>query len=56
MSEVHEARMELASWFVVMLDDLDADQVDDPDAIEMLKAMIAQAFTDWRIITEYGPA
>jgi hypothetical protein len=52
--DAHGARMELASWFAKMLEELDEDHVTDPEAILNLKAWIAKAFADWRIATGSG--
>ncbi len=46
--------MELASWFVKMLEELDEDFVDDPAAIEDLQGRVAKAFAEWRVKWGYG--
>lgn len=50
----HEARMELASWFAKMLEELDEDHVTNPEAILNLKGRVARAFAEWRMATGYG--
>jgi hypothetical protein len=54
MTEGHEARMELASWFSKMLEELDEDHVNDPAAILNLRDRVAEAFAEWRVATGYG--
>jgi hypothetical protein len=46
--------MELGKWFMTMLDELDEDSVDDADAINKLRGMVAEAFATWRLETGYG--
>ena len=47
--------MELRIWFVKMLNELDDGSVD-PEAIEKLRGMIADAFAQWHVETGYGSA
>ena len=54
MSDAFEARMELGSWFMQVLNEIDQDHVEDPSAIEKLKGMVAEAFAQWRLDTGYG--
>ncbi|PWU18883.1 MAG: hypothetical protein C5B48_14300 [Candidatus Rokuibacteriota bacterium] len=54
--DVHEAKMDLGNWFAKMLDELDEDAVDDPDAIMELKGRIANAFAEWRMASGWGIA
>jgi hypothetical protein len=54
MSDAFDARMELGTWFMKMLNEIDQDHVEDAAAIEKLKGMIAEAFAQWRIDTGYG--
>lgn len=50
----HEARMALGTWFMTMVDELEEDFVDDPQAIENLQACVAEAFAEWRSRWGYG--
>jgi hypothetical protein len=46
--------MDLANWFAKMLEEIDEDGCDDPEAIENLKGRVAEAFGQWKIATGYG--
>jgi len=54
MSDPHEARQALGSWFVQMLEALDDDRVEESAAVEKLKGMVAEAFARWRLDTGDG--
>jgi hypothetical protein len=46
--------MALGRWFMKMLEELDEDFVDDPQAVENLQGSIAEAFAEWRNRWGYG--
>ncbi len=54
MNDPFEARQELGTWFMQMLNELDQDRVEDASAMEKLKGMISEAFAQWRLDTGYG--
>jgi len=51
MNDPFAARMELGTWFMHMLNEIDQDYVEDHATIDKLKSMIAQAFAQWRLDT-----
>ena len=54
MSDAFEARRELGTWFMQMLNEIDQEHVEDEAGINKLKGMISEAFAQWRLETGYG--
>ena len=53
MNDPFAARMEVGTWFMHMLNEIDQDYLEDEATIDKLKSMIAQAFAQWRLDTGY---